>query len=102
MGRELLLAHSVIEPPWRVVIFQPHDIGNIANFIVDNYFRHYSMYKYCFTPEVELDVKLTAAPCVAPNVAEPETAAPTPGNQHRPTKSSKNVSRCKSPHRKSG
>ena len=56
--RELLLVHSVNQSPWKVIVFQPFDIGNLANFIVDNYFRHYSVYKYCFTPKVDLDIML--------------------------------------------
>merc|ERR1712159_207147 len=56
--RELLLVHSVNNAPWKVIIFQPFDIGNLADFIVDNYFRHYSIYKYCFTPKIDLDIML--------------------------------------------
>merc|ERR1712173_272233 len=56
--RELLLVHSVNNSPWKVIIFQPFDIGNLADFIVNNYFRHYSIYKYCFTPKIDLDIML--------------------------------------------
>lgn len=55
---ELLLAHSVNEAPWKLVIFQPSEIRKLADFIVENYFRHYNLYKYTFTSETQIDLKL--------------------------------------------
>lgn len=46
--RELLLIHAVNEAPWKLIIFQPEEITKLANFIVENYFRHYRLYKYWF------------------------------------------------------
>ena len=55
---ELLLAHSVNKAPWKLSIFLPQDIRKMADFIVENYFRHFNLYKFCFTDEEQIDLKL--------------------------------------------
>eukprot|EP00297_Palpitomonas_bilix_P010508 CAMPEP_0113875220 /NCGR_PEP_ID=MMETSP0780_2-20120614/4815_1 /TAXON_ID=652834 /ORGANISM="Palpitomonas bilix" /LENGTH=254 /DNA_ID=CAMNT_0000861173 /DNA_START=203 /DNA_END=967 /DNA_ORIENTATION=- /assembly_acc=CAM_ASM_000599 len=47
--RDLLLAHSVQRPPFSVGIFDLADVKLIVDYILDNYFRHYRLYKYVFT-----------------------------------------------------
>merc|ERR1711881_484080 len=32
----------------------------MADFIVEHYFRHFSLYKFAFTAEVQIDLKLSA------------------------------------------
>ena len=44
--RKLLLTHSVNQAPWRMAIFCPEDLRKIADFFVENYFRHFNVYKY--------------------------------------------------------
>jgi len=56
--KELLLLHVVHRPPWTLKIFDAHQVQGINDYIIDNYFRHFKMYKYAFTAKIKLDLSL--------------------------------------------
>jgi len=80
--RELVLTHAVHRPPWSLEIFNCHQVEAITNYVVNNYFRHYKLYKYTFTPKVRLDLSLQydgLAPSPPPEPDVPEEHQVEPG-----------------------
>lgn len=55
--KELLLRHSVQRPPHSLAIFNLDDVKKINDFVLDNFYRHYSMYKYALTVQDNLVLK---------------------------------------------
>ncbi|KAJ8601601.1 hypothetical protein CTAYLR_008462 [Chrysophaeum taylorii] len=49
----LLLKHSVERPPYSVGIFDQADVAAIVDVMLHTYFRHWRLYKTCFTPKLE-------------------------------------------------
>ena len=56
MLKEILLRHSSQRPPYSIFIFTPVESQEICNFMLNTFFRHFSMYEYSFKPKVELMV----------------------------------------------
>ncbi|KAK7122540.1 hypothetical protein R3I94_019599 [Phoxinus phoxinus] len=56
---ELLLCHSVRRPPFSVDLFSSEQMTQILYHFINTYMRHYFLYKYIFTPEVQLDISLS-------------------------------------------
>ncbi|XP_061564089.1 coiled-coil domain-containing protein 189 [Cololabis saira] len=93
--KELLLCHSIRRPPFSVNLFSYEEALCILNYIHNNYFSHYKLYKSVFTPQMKLDLSLTYSgvvdnrssvmedsfvPADANNVMEEETAPKTCGS----------------------
>ena len=57
MFKTLLLRHAVQRPPHSLAIFNLEDVKAIDLFAQDTFFRHYDMYKYALTYQVELSLK---------------------------------------------
>ncbi|XP_029933311.1 cilia- and flagella-associated protein 119 [Myripristis murdjan] len=55
---ELLLCHSVRRPPFSVSLFSSEEVTHILKYIYNTYIRHHKLYKYIFTPQVQLDLSL--------------------------------------------
>uniref|UniRef100_A0A8C2ANA3 Si:ch73-81k8.2 n=1 Tax=Cyprinus carpio TaxID=7962 RepID=A0A8C2ANA3_CYPCA len=56
---ELLLCHSVRRPPFSIDLFSSEQVTQILSYFINTYMRHYFLYKYIFTPEVQLDISLS-------------------------------------------
>ncbi|XP_051770793.1 coiled-coil domain-containing protein 189 [Ctenopharyngodon idella] len=56
---ELLLCHSVRRPPFSIDLFSSEQVTQILYYFINTYMRHYFLYKYIFTPEVQLDIYLS-------------------------------------------
>ncbi|XP_071782914.1 cilia- and flagella-associated protein 119 [Centroberyx gerrardi] len=56
---ELLLCHSVRRPPFSINLFSSEEVTHILKYIHNTYIRHYNLYKYIFTPQVQLDLSLS-------------------------------------------
>ncbi|XP_043109151.1 coiled-coil domain-containing protein 189 [Puntigrus tetrazona] len=56
---ELLLCHSVRRPPFSIDLFSSEQVTDILYYFINTYMRHYFLYKYIFTPEVQLDISLS-------------------------------------------
>ncbi|XP_078598210.1 cilia- and flagella-associated protein 119-like isoform X3 [Branchiostoma floridae x Branchiostoma japonicum] len=67
---ELLLCHGTKRPPFSVDLFDADQVRNITDYVVNTYFRHFKLYKYVFTPKVQLD--LTMKYVGIPETPQPE------------------------------
>ncbi|XP_067286493.1 coiled-coil domain-containing protein 189 [Pseudorasbora parva] len=69
---ELLLCHSVRRPPFSVDLFSSEQVTQILYYFINTYMRHYFLYKYIFTPEVQLDITFsyTGIPEEVTNIEE--------------------------------
>jgi hypothetical protein len=47
--KDELLRHGVERPPWSIGLFDPEAVVAITEFVVENYYRHYNLYKYLLT-----------------------------------------------------
>lgn len=56
--QELLLCHSVQRPPFSIKVLSPQQLLLVSDFIVKTYFRHFKLYKYVFTPQLNLDLSI--------------------------------------------
>ncbi|XP_052826410.1 cilia- and flagella-associated protein 119 isoform X2 [Octopus bimaculoides] len=56
--KELLLCHSVYCPPFSTELFTLGEVRKISFHMINTYFRHFKLYKYAFTPQVQLDLAL--------------------------------------------
>ena len=54
--RELILAHSARRPPFSIEVFTPEQAALADSFMMDNYMRHFKLYKYVFTPRIVMDL----------------------------------------------
>uniref|UniRef100_A0A3P9BYJ5 Cilia and flagella associated protein 119 n=1 Tax=Maylandia zebra TaxID=106582 RepID=A0A3P9BYJ5_9CICH len=52
--RELLLCHSVRRPPFSISLFNADEVNRVLTYILNNYMKHYKLYKYIFTTQVNL------------------------------------------------
>ncbi|XP_012515694.1 PREDICTED: coiled-coil domain-containing protein C16orf93 homolog [Propithecus coquereli] len=55
----VLFCHGVRRPPFSIDLFKEEQLLNLADYVVNTYFRHFKLYKYVFTPQVRLDLSLT-------------------------------------------
>ncbi|XP_065198388.1 cilia- and flagella-associated protein 119-like isoform X2 [Sycon ciliatum] len=56
--QELMALHSVQRPPVAIGLFTHQQAVKINNYMNDTYFRHHKLYKYAFTPQYMLDLRL--------------------------------------------
>ena len=56
MLKEILARHSCQRPPFIIFIFTDNEIKDIIDFVIKNFFRHYSLYEYSFKPKVDLNL----------------------------------------------
>merc|ERR1711988_25034 len=56
--QKLLVQHAVERPPYSVGIFSSGDIKKIMDHVTDTYYRHYKLYRYCFTKKRVLDFSI--------------------------------------------
>ncbi|XP_014787663.1 cilia- and flagella-associated protein 119 [Octopus bimaculoides] len=56
--KDLLLHHSVSRPPYSTELFSISEVRKISYHVINTYFRHFKLYKYAFTPQVQLDLAL--------------------------------------------
>ena len=54
--KDLILCHSVKRPPFGIELFGPEEAKLVSEYIVNSYFRHFKLYKFVFTPKLQLDV----------------------------------------------
>ncbi|XP_062955996.1 cilia- and flagella-associated protein 119 [Cynocephalus volans] len=55
----VLFCHGVRRPPFSIDLFKEEQLLAMADYVVNTYFRHFKLYKYVFTPQVQLDLSLT-------------------------------------------
>ena len=56
--KALLLAHSVQRPPYSVGIFTLNEARLLTTYALDNYFRHFSLFRFGFTLKHEKHITL--------------------------------------------
>ncbi|XP_062382171.1 coiled-coil domain-containing protein 189 [Sardina pilchardus] len=56
---ELLLCHSVRRPPFSIGLYNLNQMTDILKYFTNTYMRHYTLYKYIFTPQMFLDLTIT-------------------------------------------
>merc|ERR1711907_56417 len=56
--QKLLIQHAVERPPYSIGIFSSNDIKKIMDHVTDTYYRHYKLYRYCFTKKRILDFSI--------------------------------------------
>ena len=54
--KDLILCHSVKRPPFGIELFTPEEAKLVSEYIVNSYFRHFKLYKFVFTPKLQLDI----------------------------------------------
>ncbi|XP_055006498.1 coiled-coil domain-containing protein 189 [Boleophthalmus pectinirostris] len=67
--KELLLCHSVRQPPFSIDLYNSEEVTSIYKYIYNSYMRHYRLYKFVFTPQLKLDLSLTYSDSTDQNVA---------------------------------
>ncbi|XP_076997334.1 cilia- and flagella-associated protein 119 isoform X9 [Tamandua tetradactyla] len=58
----------VLRPPFSIDLFKEEQLLALADYVVNTYFRHFKLYKYVFTPQVQLDLSLTYLGLQAPKL----------------------------------
>lgn len=48
--RELVIRHSVFNPPFAMALFTLDDVKHIDKYLLGTYYRFYKMYAYAFMP----------------------------------------------------
>ncbi|XDV44372.1 hypothetical protein PO909_012665, partial [Leuciscus waleckii] len=59
---ELLLCHSVRRPPFSIDLFSLEQMMQILYYLINTYMRHYFLYKYIFTPELDISLSYIGIP----------------------------------------
>lgn len=54
MLKDILEKHNCHRPPFSIFIFNKEEVTHIVNFMMQTFFRHFSLYEYCFKPKVEI------------------------------------------------
>jgi hypothetical protein len=68
----LLLTHAVERSPHTVGIFSVDDVARVVEYMLNSYFRHYSLYKYIFTKKLAVTLVQTSPHLVdVPSVPKP-------------------------------
>ena len=52
--RRLLLQHAVERSPVSVGVFSAEDVSAIVDHVTNSYYRHFNLYKYMFTPRLQV------------------------------------------------
>uniref|UniRef100_A0A8C8RGS1 Coiled-coil domain containing 189 n=1 Tax=Pelusios castaneus TaxID=367368 RepID=A0A8C8RGS1_9SAUR len=50
---ELLFCHAIRRPPFSIDLFSQEQLALMSDYMVNTYFRHFKLYKYAFTPQVQ-------------------------------------------------
>ena len=50
----MLSNHSIQRPPYQIFIFTDAEVGDIVQFSLTTFLRHFSLYEFAFKPRVEL------------------------------------------------
>jgi hypothetical protein len=58
--KESLLRHAVERSPHTLGIFSVDDVSRIVEYMLNSYFRHYSLYKYIFTKKLVVTLVQTS------------------------------------------
>lgn len=56
--QETMVQHSVNRPPFSFCIFSPCQVKSITEYVLSTYFKHFKLYKYAFTKQLQLNVAL--------------------------------------------
>ena len=56
--QETMVKHSVNRPPFSHCIFSPCQVKSITEYVLSTYFKHFKLYKYVFTKQLQLNVAL--------------------------------------------
>ncbi|KAG1954866.1 hypothetical protein F2P79_008937 [Pimephales promelas] len=78
---ELLLCHSVRRPPFSIDLFSSEQMTQILNYFINTYMRHYFLYKYIFTPELDISVSYIGIPEEDANIEETAQFESTPDGE---------------------
>jgi hypothetical protein len=83
--KELLLSHAVERPPHQVGIFSVDDVRAANEYLLNAYFRHYTLYRYIFTAKLQVTLVQTAphgveTPSKPPPLADAMQETNTPGD----------------------
>ena len=57
--KELLLRHSINQPPYSTSLFTIAQVRDITEYVLNTYFKHFKLYKYAFTKRVQMNLKLS-------------------------------------------
>jgi len=83
--KDLVMCHSVKRPPFSLDIFPPPMAKKLTDYVINTFFRHFKLYKYCFTPKVRLDLAINyvGTPVTPPPLITTlkEKSTKTPGEQ---------------------
>ncbi|NP_001314955.1 cilia- and flagella-associated protein 119 isoform 1 [Danio rerio] len=84
---ELLICHSVRRPPFSIDLFNSEQVTHILYYFINTYMRHYFLYKYIFTPEVQLDISLSYTGIPEDTDIEPtaKSQSESPADEERET-----------------
>lgn len=70
--KELLHTHNVQRPPFSEAVFTLEDSQAIMTYVLTEYFQHFKLYKYCFTPtpveHITFDVEELPIPIPVPEL----------------------------------
>lgn len=77
--KALLVRHSVFRPPYSTSLYSMAQVKAITEYVLSTYFKHFKLYKYCFTKKVVLDLKLSYPGL--PETPESETAEVAPNTK---------------------
>jgi len=58
--QDMLLRHAVFRPPKSIGVFDEADVKAILNWMLHNYYRHWRLYKVCFTKRLQATFTQTA------------------------------------------
>lgn len=54
--KELVFQHSVERSPHTVGIFDIDDVTRIVDYMLNSYFRHFSLYRYIFSKKIQISL----------------------------------------------
>mmetsp|Transcript_11995 Transcript_11995/g.15465 ORF Transcript_11995/g.15465 Transcript_11995/m.15465 type:complete len:87 (+) Transcript_11995:356-616(+) len=61
--KELVFKHSVERSPHATGIFDIDDVSRIVEYMLNSYFRHFSLYRYIFTRKLQVCFVQTPPHC---------------------------------------
>ena len=72
--KELMVRHSISRPPFSICLFNMEQVKDITDYVLKTYFKHFKLYKYAFTKQVVLDLRLSYS-------GVPDTPEPPVGSE---------------------
>lgn len=55
--KEELIKHSLYRPPYNFSVFSLENVKIITDFYFETFFRHFEMYKYAFSPKMNVEIR---------------------------------------------